>query len=606
VHDLAREAATRALTLGGPAWPGRAVMLALLVEVEARSENWSAAVASARQLVDVDPDDVDAYWALARCQVAGADRDGAWATLRSAHAPLTPRSRDEALVWLQLNARYSGDRRFLGDALSLMRTWHDDAELLGYFLQLTYSGLRREELAPTPEDLVQLHELTREYVQQHPESTTFRSVSLGPDDDPLLPLATELQQQYEQTEQVREKVAAGQLPLAMLATVVGRSFTEASLHRAAGVVYAAERPARADEEDAVELAQTTPAVIDPTVAHTLTLLDAPLRDQLLGSVPSVNTTDPLYRDALQAQDSLALRSTLSVGWDPGLQRPVPVQIDQATADLLAERAREVAEILAAAARFPHHRLTYFPDADRRFPWLSGIDLAKTRGWVYWSDDKLMRHVAASVGVPAFGTTALLDRLAADGHLGVERVEVARAALLRNFYVDLGFEPSVFELAATADQWRARGAANAVSRASSWTDTDATARFVLTAVGNVAATSPEDVAGWCQAACAALIEIAGSVDAASMNLEVFLRRVATQPWFGPAALPFVLRGIRAAIRRADRDGVRDPFPTILAGLHRLTVRRGGHATAAEFVMKLVTAADEEDRALAARVILTAED
>src|SRR5581483_4048880 len=116
--------------------------------------------------------------------------------------------------------------------------------------------------------------------------------------------------------------------------------------------------------------------IDPTVAHTLTLLDTPLRDQLLGSVLSVNTTDLLYRDALQAQDSLALRSTLSVSWDPGRQRPVPVQIDQATADLLAERSRDVAAILAAAARFPHNQLNHFPDADRRFPWLSGIDLAK--------------------------------------------------------------------------------------------------------------------------------------------------------------------------------------------------------------------------------------
>lgn len=606
LYDLARDTATRALVLGGPEWSGRPTMLALLVEVEARSENWPAAVTVARQLIDANPEVADAYWALIRCQVAAADWNGAWASLQSATAPLAPRSRDEASVWLQLNARYSSDQRFLGDALVLMRKWHDDAELFGYFLQWTYSGLLRDELEPTPDDLNQLHELTREYLQQHPESTTFRSVNFGPDDDPLRPLADELRQEYERTEQVREKVAAGQWPLAALATPVGRSLTEASLRRAAGVVFATEGLGRADEASIAELVQATTAVIDPTVAHTLILLDAALRDQLLGSVRQVTTTDALYRDALQAQDSLALRSPMHINWDPDKQRPMVIETDQAIADLLAERSRDVASILAAVARFPHNQLVHFPKADRRMSWLSGIDLAKTRGWAYWSDDKVMRQLAASIDVPTFGTTAVLDCLATNGRLSAERIEVARATLVRNFYVDLGFEERVFELAAIEDQWRARGTAFVISRASSWAVTESAMRFVLTAIGNVVATSPEDVAGWCQAACTALIEIAGNVDAASHNLEVFLRRVAAQRWFGPATLPFVLQGVRAAMRQSVHSGALDPFANILAGLYRLTVQRTDHTTAAGLVMGLVAAADEQDRALAARVILTDDE
>lgn len=605
--DLARESAKEGLTLGGHAWPGRRAMLALLVEIESRSEEWPAAVTAARQLLETDPDDADAYWALARCQLAGADPDGAWATLTSAHILLTPRSSNEALVWLQLNARYSNDRHFLATALSIVRTWRENADLLGAFLALTYEGLRRDELAPTADELEELHEVSRQYWQQHPESTTFRAVSLGPDDDPLLPMAPELQQQYEQTQELRDKVVAGQLPLAMLASVAGRSFTEASLRRAAGVVYAVDYPTQGYESDIAHNALTTPTVIDPTVGHTLTLLDGPLRDQLLGSVSSVNTTDSLYRDALQAQDNLAMRSTLTVGWDPNQNRPVPTEISEAMADRLAEKSRQIAQILFAAARFPHHQLAHFPeDLDRRFWWLSGIDLAKTRGWAYWSDDRLMRQVASSIGVPAFGTVALLDRLAAEGRVNAMRVEVARAQLLRNFYVDLGFNSTVFNLAATEEQWRAGPIASALSRTTSWADADAAARFAVTAMGNVAATSPEDLAGWCHAAANGLTNIAGSGEAASTNLEVLLRQVATQPWFGPAALPFVLQGIRSAVRVSTQSSVRDPLATILTGFHGLIAKRSGHVTAAEFLMRLVSGCDEDDRALAARIILTANN
>lgn len=601
----AKRAAETALILGGPKWPGRRRLLALLVEIEARSENWAGATFAARQLIEADPDDIDAEWALVRCQVAAADFDGAWATLTTSGAPLQPRAQDEAVVWLQLNARYSTDPRFLGNALSLMRSWPDDPDLLGAFLMLAYTGVRRDELQPSPEELAELHRVTADYTQRYPDSTVFRAQQMGPDDDPLLPFAPDLQRQYEETREITEQVTSGRLPLAALGTAAGRTWAEASLKRAAGVVYASELPTPDHERVAVLAAAHSPTVIDPTTAHTLALLDSALQNDLTGYPESLVTTDYLFKDALQARDSLSLRSTLSVGWDPARQQAIPVAISDATANTLAERARAVAEVLGRCTRHPHPELHHFPGADRRMRWLSGIDLAKERRWIYWSDDRVMRQYANSIGVSTFGTTTLLHHIATAGSIESTHLEVARAELIRNYYVDFEFNEATFTFAATADQWGARGAALALSRPSAWAQPHAAAEFALSAIGHVAATAPEEVTGWTQAASSALIGIAGDEEAAAVNLEVLLRRASTQSWFAPAVLPFVLAGIRAAIRHGDRTPAREPLPRLLTDIHRLAVERSGHAAAAELIIRLVSATEEDDRSLAARTILTAK-
>lgn len=600
-----RLTAQRAITIGGAAWPGRREMLGLIVQLDVDAKNWAAASAGLRQLVANDPNDLDNHWYLVRCLVSAGELKDAWSALTSLGAPIEPRSAEEALLWLQLHARYATDPTFLAGALIWMRRWPDDPDTLGSFIAVAYAGIRDKQ--PSSEDLAELHAVTADYFERFPDSTKFQAIKLGPEDDPLLPMADMLRQQYEATAPVHAEVQAGRFPLAVLSELHGRSFAEASLVRAAGRVYAEDFPARPSETVAVLAAREAPVVIDPTAAHSLLLLDSDLRALMLGSTPTVNTTDHLYRDAIQGRDSLAMRSNLSVGWDPAAGRPMPTEIPQEAADELAERAQELVDLLAVVVRRPHPELLHFVDVGgRAAAWLSGIDLAKQNGWIYWSDDRVMRRMAEQEGVATFGSVAMLRQLHADGSITTQRLEVARSAFIRNFYVDLGFRRSEMDLAATAAGWAPAGAALAISSPTAWVDVEETFDFMFTAVGHVAAGSPDQVSGWAQAACRALIDMTNDDAASAENLVILVRRAIVRPKISGVALFNFLRGVRLAIKQTADRTIGDPFPAVLRELHRKAVQERGHPVAAQIVLHLTAALGEDDKALAARVILLATD
>ena len=55
-------------------------------------------------------------------------------------------------------------------------------------------------------------------------------------------------------------------------------------------------------------------VIDASAAATLTLLDPAIVDKLVGAFLALETTDSAYRDALGAQQSLNMLSTMTLSW----------------------------------------------------------------------------------------------------------------------------------------------------------------------------------------------------------------------------------------------------------------------------------------------------
>jgi TPR-GreAB-C-PIN type conflict system protein len=601
--DTARSSARRAITMGGPTWPGRLEMLALMVRLDADAKDWAGASAGLRQLVAYDPNDLDNHWNLVRCLVnAGELRDG-WNALTSPGAPIEPRDAEEALLWLQLHARYGTDPTFLAGALIWMRRWPDDPDTLGSFIRVAYAGIRDKQ--PSDDDLAELHAVTADYFERFPDSSTFQAITLGPEDDPLLPMSEMLRQQYEATAPVHAEVQAGRFPLAILSEVHGRSFAEASLMRAAGRVYAEVFPTQQSEIEAAIAAHGTPVVIDPTAAHSLVLLDSDLRALMLGSTPTVNTTNHLYRDAIRGRESLALRSNLSVGWDPATGRPMPREIPQQTTDDLAERAQDLVDLLGAVSRRPHPELLHLPDiSGHATAWLSGIDLAKEHGWIYWSDDRVMRRLAEQEGVASFGSVALLGQLHVDGSITAERLEVARSTLIRNFYVDLGFRREEMELAAAAAGWAPAGAALALSSPTCWTNPEETFEFVLSAIDHVAIGSPHHVAGWSQAASRALIDMTDQDQASAQNLAIVLRRAVVHPRINGVVLFYFLQGVRMAIKQSDARVIEDPLGGTLREVHRAAVQERGHPAAAQILLHLTAAQTEADQSLAARTILTA--
>jgi hypothetical protein len=600
----AAQCAEHALDLGGSDWSGIRDAIGLIIEIESARRHWNEAVDAAQRLVLAAPEDTQAEWILVICQLHAGDPDGAWATLTSHGAPLKPQSRDEILAWLQLNTRFAIDAAFLDQALELMRDRIDDEELFGAFLIMAYLPQTRFE--PTPEQLAELHRVTHEYVQRHPESQTFYTVQIGPD-NPLEFVQEDLRHRYEATRELYEKVAAGALPLGILSSAVSKPYTEASLRRAAGRVLAEDYPQPADDAASADRAASEPVVLDPTAAHTLALLDPSMRTALMGRAYTLVATDVSYRDVVQARDVLMLRSTGSIGWDPTLDRPTATEISDTEADRLAELANKIVDIYQNVAQRTYPELKHFePGETQRFAWLSSIDMAKERGQILWTDDRTLRRLARSMGVAAFGTVALIDRLVVDQKVTAAERDVAVATLLSSYYTDLGFNDATFRLGATMDGWRPRGVAASVARPSTWADPAATINFTLSAIAQCTPASPDDAQGWAFATAFGLLAIASdNAEGATKNLEIFLARCAGERWFGPHTLPYLMSGIREAQRQSDTPTTRDPLETVLRNLHRAAVKATDHPAAAAYVLGLTAQAADADKALAARIILTAE-
>ncbi|MBM9437187.1 PIN domain-containing protein [Actinacidiphila bryophytorum] len=605
--DDVRETATTALNLGGKGWDGAKHMYALLVQVEFDDGKTDKAVEAARSLLSLDSHDKNARWALVKALFLRGQVFEAWKILSYHGDPITPRDRDEAKTWLWLGSHYSEDPDFIGKTIALMRDWPNDEEMLGIFIQTLNFGLRGDQISISAEDREMVASVTRGYLERFPDSDLLRTVEPGPDDDPLVNMAPLIRAGYEHSQQfadIQRPVMEGKFPIGMLAAPTGKSLTELSLRRVARHVYAIDLSTIADEVGAVGTAQDNSVIIDPTAVHTLALLAGVGVEQLIGGVSSLLTTDQLFRDALQAQESVGISAEVTIGWDEEAEKPKVYVEAPGEGALRAGRSAQIVQIMESMARVPRRELKCMPELrHQNIAWLTGLDYAIEHEMIYWSDDRAMRYLARDRGVPSFGTYALLEYLKQAGSITHEEHVIMSAELLRNEYFDFPFSSHVFEAAAVADSWQARGAAQALTLPSSWSQAPNAVAFVIKALSHVSQ-NPVEVTNWTAAVSVGLIRATPEDSTASNNLEILLRQLMGQSWFGRELLPHVLTGIRAGV--AEREGVADPVESVFTGLYQSLVRRNGHQHASAVLIGIFSLTADQDKALAARIILTARD
>ncbi|QDP95395.1 hypothetical protein FOE78_05225 [Microlunatus elymi] len=404
---------------------------------------------------------------------------------------------------------------------------------------------------------------------------------------------------------IRGKVERGELPVGLAAELASRTYVEACIKTAAGLVYSHLPPMAIVGQAAAAAAFGSRVVIDASAAAALTLLDPATVDTLVGAFLALETTDTAYRDALGAQQSLDMLSTMTLGWDEKQNRPRITETGQDEAEAFARRADRVVELLARSERRGWPGLKRFAEFASDGTWLSALDLAISEQRAFWCDDRALRQLAASEGVQAFGTVELLSALEGAGLLAPALGAAVRAKLIAGYHVDLDFDPDVLTLAAELDGWAPKGAAAALARAHSWTDPAGCVRFANTAIARTASSSPTGITQWTAAVALGLVRITdGNVQSASGNLEILLTNQLAQPWLGPDTLPFVMQGIRDAMD--ELTGVLDPLPAVLARTYIQIAKKHGAPRAAEFLLMLVRNLSEEDRIDAVRIIFTSKD
>jgi tetratricopeptide (TPR) repeat protein/predicted nucleic acid-binding protein len=606
-YPRARECADAALRMAGAGWAGQGRMYALLVEIESAEGRMDQATDAALKLLALDPLDPDARWALVKCYAARAMPEQAWQTLTEHGAPLDPRSRDEALLWVGLGASFSTDTYFTGRALALMQRWPDDEELLGRLLGALHWRAVEPAGPLSEQEGEQLRAATESYLERFPASAVFRAVAVGTPDRPLENLAEELRTAYERTQEVREKVASGELPVGMLSLAAGRTYAEACMRRTAErpVAYAVDIPVDPGETQAVQAARTGRVVVDTSAAVTLALLEQGVAEQLVGHPQAVTTTDQLLADALRAKESIALRSDMTVAWDErSASAAVLISTPEELAALRSTAARLV-EIMQSTPRVSRPELRSLPrlSGGRSTAWLTAVDYAKEHDLVLWCDDRVLRAVARSQGVATFGTLTLIEVCLHDGMLTRQEGLVIKAELLRNYFVDMPFSVDLYRAAAQTDAWQAKAVAVALSRPTAWSDPQAASQFALDAASQVIGSLPQEASGWLSAAYTGLHRATTPAHRAR-NLQVLCWQILTQPWLSASSLPFALTGLHTGMDTvADNDA---SLQAALTQYYGALVDELGHITAASALMALFALTEEKDKATAARIVLTHPD
>ncbi|WP_159104186.1 hypothetical protein [Streptomyces sp. CdTB01] len=599
--EKAREAAQSALSQGGTEWAGAGRMYGLLIEVESANGNVDAAASAARNLLSLDENDEDARWALVRCLMLRSDMDAAWHALQHRGEPVYPRNQNEAIIWINLNARFSVDPRLAGKALQLMKRWPDDERLLGVFIGVMLTGFKREEVRVSDSDSEMLQSALDNFLTRFPESNVFGAVEIQDASNPLASLADRMRDEHERLREVRKMASSGVLPIGLIGEAVGRSYTETSLLQATGFVYAQFDP---DPGGDNSLSDGLPerVVLDVTAAHTLALLDEVTADQLVGRIVDLVTTDAFYRDSMGAYEALSLQSEMTLLWNEDTGAPSVHLRSAEDMDRLIRDAQRIFQIVGSSRRIPWLELRNFSELSGKTAaeWLTGLDCAKSQQAAFWSDDRVLRSVGREKGVQCFSTLDLVRFLQRAKMIKLEEKEAIEGLLIRHHYVDIPFSARTFELAAAGDGWRARGATYSLTRPQFWRQPEAVIGAVLHAIEQVWRVDPSEITGWISSAGIGLVRVAGDAEAASRNLAVFLRKIIARSWLETSTVPYVLKGIRGALEEVP--GASDPIQTVFGEVYGALVGRFGHVTAANYLMGLFAIADSDDKAIASRVVL----
>lgn len=600
----AERSASEAATMAGHQVVGEQSALIIRFEALEALDRHEDSLRVARRMVTLAPENNDNRWLLVQCLARTGDDPGAWAALNYLGNPIDPRDKNDALLWIHLASKYDNRSTFIQRSLHVMRQRIDDKELTGIFLgSIKFFSIKSSE---TPDgDIQDLDQEIQLYATDNPNSRTFQILTDNASPEDILSKLSEGMRERENDPalvSLKKNITDGIYPLGVASDISRKSYAEASIRRAAGHVFSHNIPTQANSADAIRDAIGKHVVLDTTAAVTLGLLDPDTRNQLIGAFTTLKITSHAYRDALRCQESLNLRSTLTVSWSNEHQKAIPYSISDEEAERLACHADTTVEILGLAHRKSWPTIKSLDSHDQDGVWYRTLDFALSSGTAFWCDDRCLRLLALSLGVPAFGTVDLLRAQTRSGTLNEELNQVAESVLIANYHVDLGFNPRVMRLAAQLDGWRANGAAAALSSSSLWENPREVLEFFHEGTSRNASEFPSDITNWVGFAARGLVKLAGEDERlGAKNISLLLEECMNSSWCRPDLLPFVVRGIRLVV--LEYQGIVDPLGEVLTNIHQRILNKHDDLTAKDFLMFWAQHLEEADKNLAARIIVT---
>lgn len=454
--------------------PVRLKALRALQQVAHSETNWHEVVSRTEQIIQESADtslpvpEIE-YWRLAEALFFQEKYAKALTVLLQAPA-VSFNAREKALLFLSILGRAINEERALQDVrrgptgvdlgdmtlyAMFMRAaadWADDEQIAAAAMSVVIIAPKSNF---TEAQIADFRDYAENYFQIHGENASIKQIKV---EDGNLDALSEFMRtgdaRQQALEQLSREVRAGRAPLAVLTEAAGRTCTESLIRRDLGYVMAVEDDGGAGDE-AAHVALDGRAVVDSTALVVASWTGRPFK-KLAAHLDSVLVPAPLREDVARARTSLAMKSTATLGWDTHQQRPVVSEISPEEAQAYADAVEQVWADVRSLQVAP------VAEATRDDRWLSAITVARELGLPVWADDVVMRRLARSMGVPAFGSLDLIR--AFEDEAGVR---AAVASLLENRVVDLPIDEPWSGLANRGGWKTDSPIAIAISRPGAW-------------------------------------------------------------------------------------------------------------------------------------------
>jgi hypothetical protein len=599
----AAEIAARALPTVGDESQLRVPLHEVLIAEAQQAGNWLEMEAHVRALIDEQGASPHRRWLLVGALFNGRQLEHAWTELQADPA-LQPDTEPRARVWMDLHARFRPEPQLAEDLLALIDRFGPSADLTA--AAITRYLVMAPEHGDVPEDVAERWRARiGQFLEEHPAHPGFFAITIPTDPHQLREtLRPYLEPGSQSFVDLREQVNDARMPYGVLATNTGRPYAAALVQRAAGClpIRPADDQIAQDEVHAARQAANGPVVVDTSTLTIASYLPE-LWPRLLSTFTQGIMPLPTRADIVRAADDYRIRPGGMLGWDPRSGQPIATETDNEVHERLRTQSRWMLDATQDLDVLDWPRLGHLPgpdefaDEEAFLPWLAPLDLALAHGRPLLADDVVLRMVARSVGVPAFGTVALLYALADDGAFAASQLTDALDELRRQYCVDLPLDVIALNRIASQDNWAPFPAAYPFTRPTTWLASDRAYRAWHALCRRAAAADPRHVPGWLNAAVYGAAR--GKMPDQITTIAAALLFSATLTIGAPADIfPDLLAGARSA---ASELGGGDLLPVAITQMLDVMTPVHGPEGSARVVLTLAARLDEQDRALVRKIV-----
>jgi hypothetical protein len=345
------------------------------------------------------------------------------------------------------------------------------------------------------------------FLQTWPDSAYLRQVPF-PSDDPdemravLDSFEGPSAEQRAAVSQMANQVQSGRVPLAVIAALFSKTYTETLIQRAVGPLVAMAPHDTLVGVETARAALDSDVVADLSVLHVVAELvddQADLTTVVDVAHRQVSITEAVARDVSLGAD--ALGRSLAGTWvpsadgNPGYFSPVSE----------AERARVARCVAQLQQQVTKHRTVPTPavvtvfgerehDADLSV-WDRTIQLAHERRQPLWADDAVTRALARDSGVAAFSTLDLLTVLSERRRLTSTQLQQAQQTMLERGIADVPLTADMLRRAAVAADWQTGYSGLALARPEAWKDPNDTVQTWIAFIRSASAEQYVRLPSW---------------------------------------------------------------------------------------------------------------